>query len=1022
MPYIKKTSSNGQELKILVDTGTAKNYISNLAFIKFTNIKKPFHVNSIDAKTLISKSCKINVLGITSTFYLLPQLQTFHGIIGFDFLKKIRGTLDFNKNVLKHARGIEKLNHFRCSQTNLIDFDKSSIPSDLIKPFEAMVNRNSDAFAQPDRALPYNTSVKATIRTNSNDPIYTKSYPYPISATDFIQNEIQALLRDGVIQRSCSPYNSPVHVVTKKGLDDTGKQKLRMVIDFRKINEKTVADRYPIPDTSVILANLGKSKYFTTLDLKSGFHQIVLKESDRQKTAFNINNGKYEFRRLPFGLKNAPSIFQRAIDDVLRDFIGKFCHVYIDDIIIFSVDEQSHLSHIEQVLRKLHDAGMRVSQEKSKFFKEEVEFLGFTVSSSGIKTNPSKVEDILNFQVPESLRALRSFLGLSGYYRRFIKDYASIVKPLTKYLRGENGNIGTQSSKKVKISLDCEALLAFNKVKSILASEDVLLQYPDYSKSFELTTDASASALGAVLSQDGRPITMISRTLSKTEENYATNERELLAIVWALQSLRHYLYGIKDINIFTDHQPLIYSISDKNPNTKMKRWRAFIEEYSPSFYYKPGKENVVADALSRQFVNHVSSESYSTIHSEHSSSHFIKTVKYPVNQFRNQLILSKSNSTNKTSRTFFKIYSKHLINFSSIESLLTILKNIVNSNVTNALCCDLPTLAEVQNPILTHFPGIKFIHTEKCVIDVTDESDQIELMTSEHHRAHRNAKENFHQIISEYFFPNIKRKLTSLIINCKICRENKYQRNPPKTEIGKTPIPNYPGEILHMDIFTTDKQHFLTCIDKFSKFAVVQPIASRAIIDIRTALLLIMGTFQNTRIIASDNEKAFKSNSIQSLLRDNYNVEQFFVPTLHSESNGQIERFHSTLLEIARCTHQQQQIENTIDLIILSTSKYNNSFHSVVESKPINALQSHSQEELDSIKSKLIKAQENMLQRFNRNAETRNYEPGEKVFLKKNKRLGNKFHKIYVEKIIERDLGTTVLIDGIKIHKDNLRE
>lgn len=207
---------------------------------------------------------------------------------------------------------------------------------------------------------------------------------------------------------------------------------------------------------------------------------------------------------------------------------------------------------------------MRVSKDKSKFFKEEVQFLGLTVLINGIKTSPDKVNDILNFQIPTTLRALRSFLGLSGYYRRFIKDYALIVKPLTNYLRGENGNVGTQGSRKVKISLDSNALQAFKKIRSVLASEDVLLQHPDFSKCFELTTDASSSALGAVLSQDGRPITMISRTLSQTEESYATNERELLAIVWALQSLRHYLYGIKNIKIFTDHQPLIFAISDEN--------------------------------------------------------------------------------------------------------------------------------------------------------------------------------------------------------------------------------------------------------------------------------------------------------------------------------------------------------------------------------------------------------------------------------------------------------------------------
>jgi len=223
----------------------------------------------------------------------------------------------------------------------------------------------------------------------------------------------------------------------------------------------------------------------------------------------------------------------------------------------------------------LRNANMTVSLEKSEFFKDSLEYVGFVVSKNGISTCPSKIQTIIGYKVPTTLRDLRSFLGLSGYYRRFVKDYALITKPLTRYLRGENGNIGSRKSKSIHIELDSVALQAFEKLKRILASDDVLLLYPDYNKPFDLTTDASSNAIGAVLSQDGKPITMISRTLSSTEENYATNERELLAIVWALQKLRNYLYGATNLNIYTDHQPLSFSISDKNPNRKNEEMTCF---------------------------------------------------------------------------------------------------------------------------------------------------------------------------------------------------------------------------------------------------------------------------------------------------------------------------------------------------------------------------------------------------------------------------------------------------------------
>ncbi|GBO99951.1 Retrovirus-related Pol polyprotein from transposon opus [Eumeta japonica] len=260
------------------------------------------------------------------------------------------------------------------------------------------------------------------------------------------------------------------------------------------------------------------------------------------------------------------SIFQRTLDDILRNHIGRRCFVYIDDIIIFSKDKQSHLEDIKIIFETLCDANMKVQVDKCEFLKNHVEFLGFIVSENGIKTNPAKVEAITNFPTPKTLKDLRSFLGLSGYYRRFVRDYAKLAKPLTNLLRGEGGQTSKNISKKTQIKLNSDAIEAFNKIKSAL-TEEVMLHYPDFTKEFQLTTDASEYALGAVLAQNDRPIMFISRTLSKAEENYATNEKEMLAIIWAL-TLRNYLYGSVKIKIFTDHQPLTYALSSKTITTK----------------------------------------------------------------------------------------------------------------------------------------------------------------------------------------------------------------------------------------------------------------------------------------------------------------------------------------------------------------------------------------------------------------------------------------------------------------------
>ncbi|CAD7001688.1 unnamed protein product [Ceratitis capitata] len=667
---------------------------------------------------------------------------------------------------------------------------------------------------------------------------------------------------------------------------------------------------------------------------------------------------------------------------------------------------------------------MRVSADKSKFFQESVEFLGFTVSKEGIKTCPDKVKDILDFAVPKSLRALRSFLGLAGYYRRFVKDYAAITKPLTKYLRGENGNIGANQSRKIEITLDEEALNAFGKVKKILASEDVLLLYPDYKQPFDLTTDASSHAIGAVLSQNGRPITMISRTLSSTEEIYATNERELLAIVRALQKLRNYLYGVKHLNIYTDHQPLTFALSDKNPNAKMKRWRAFVEEYSPRFHYKPGKENFVADALSRQHINalnhEVDTESMAT-NSELSLTQAIPTVKNPINCFQTQIILEEGAKLPVSTSILFRTRVRHQISFSNLQDLLKAMKQCVNPNVVNGLLCELHTLALIKNELATSFPGVKFRHTTKQVIDVFNKEDQREILQIEHNRAHRSCRENEQQVLENYYFPDLRKMLKEIVSNCKICHEAKYQRHPPKPEIGLTPIPSYPGEILHVDIYSTDKTHFLTTIDKFSKFAIVFPIKSRAIVDIKEPIYELLNFYKNTKVLVCDNERSLNSETIKAILKNHFGVTIYTTPPAHSTTNGQVERFHSTLTEIARCQRLETCISDTTELILLATAKYNRTIHSVTNRKPIDIIHAMPDELVNEIKNRLVCTQQNDLKRHNIKRQTRQYKPGEKVFVKTNKRIGNKFTKLYTEKIVQSDLGTYVLIDGRKVHKINLK-
>lgn len=492
----------GKVLKFLIDTGAAKNYIKPLKDLQgVVAVEAPFIVKSLHGFNKVERKCSLTIFGVKSPFFILPELATFDGIIGLDTLTEAGASIDLKSKKLHLARGSENILFHKCPSVNFTRVNDIVVPPAVKEAFINMMAIRIKAFADPEEILPFNTAVVATIKTEDDEPVYSRMYPFPVGSTDFVNEEVKELLKNQIIRPSRSPYNNPIWVVGKKGLDDTGASKKRLVIDFRKLNAKTVADRYPMPSISMILSNLGKAKYFTTLDLKSGYHQITLAERDREKTSFSVNGGKYEFCRLPFGLRNASSIFQRAIDDVLREHIGKICYVYVDDVIVFSRSKDEHVKDIDSILESLYVANMRVSREKSQFFKESVEFLGFVVSTEGTRTSPDKVKSIQDFRQPSTLFEVRSFLGLASYYRCFIKGFAQIARPITNILKGENGKVSKQRSKSICVEFDETQKQAFDKLRNILAPEDVILHYPDFSLPFDLTTDASSTGIGAVLSQ-----------------------------------------------------------------------------------------------------------------------------------------------------------------------------------------------------------------------------------------------------------------------------------------------------------------------------------------------------------------------------------------------------------------------------------------------------------------------------------------------------------------------------------------
>ena len=372
----------------------------------------------------------------------------------------------------------------------------------------------------------------------------TSRAPYKVAPTELkeLKIQLQELLDKGFIRPSVSPWGAPVLFVKKK--DGT----LRMCIDYQQINKVTVKKKYPLPRIEDLFNQLKGAGVFSKIDLRSGYYQLRVKDVDVPKTAFRTRYGHYEFLVLPFGLTNAQTAFMDLMNRVFRPYLDQFVVVFIDDILVYSRDEQEHEQHLKIVLQTLREKKLYAKLSKCDFWLKEISFLGHIVSVEGIRVDPVKIEAVVNWKPPRSVTEVRSFLGLAGYYRRFVKGFSVIASPLTKLLR--NGVMFEWSDK-------CQN--SFEQLKEMLVEAPILTQ-PTSGKEYTLYSDASGIGLGCVLMQNDKVVTYASRQLKSHEQNYPTHDLELAAVVFALKIWRHYLYGEK-CRIYTDHKSLKYLLT-----------------------------------------------------------------------------------------------------------------------------------------------------------------------------------------------------------------------------------------------------------------------------------------------------------------------------------------------------------------------------------------------------------------------------------------------------------------------------
>jgi len=883
------------------------------------------------------------------------------------------------------------------TEDNIIDLDKgelqkinldklrlSHLNGEEKQAVQQLCFEFKDIFHCEGIPLTFTNTVKHQINTADNIPIYSRPYRQPYAQKEELRRQISSMLEQGIIQPSSSPWSSPVHLVPKK-MDASGTRKWRMVIDYRKLNEKTVDDKYPLPQITEILDKLGRSQYFTTLDLCSGYHQIEMNSNDIQKTAFTTEQGHYEFTRMPFGLKNAPSTFQRVMDNVLRGIQNEKCAVYLDDIVVFSTSLQEHLERLRQVFERIRKTNLKIQLDKCEFLKKEVAYLGHVITASGVKPNPDKIKAVINYPIPKTQKEIKQFLGLIGYYRRFIRDFAKLTKPLTQCLK-----------KGAKVDLTAEYIDAFEKCKHVLTNHPIL-QYPDFNKPFLLTTDASNVGISAILSQgpvgSDKPIAFASRTLSNTERRYSTIEKELLAIVFGTKYFRPYLYGQK-FAIYTDHRPLIWLDGLKEPNAKLMRWKIKLQEFDYKIIHKKGKANTNADALSRIELNTLDNETSSMI--ANISEEEIQEVLddliregregAPPLELQNEItdleapessgntahsqpdepavaipILNEAVDNKPTQILVTTIFNrKTAVKVSKEENRdiirATIPKNNNHEEILNFLR-DYTTNSkkyyihfdkeqmykDFSNVYTTHFTnqGPKLIRCTNRLITVLEPEEQ-QTLTEQYHVSkinHRGISETLKHIQRKYYWKNMKDTVTNYIKNCEICQRTKYERNPAYVPMMLTDTADKPFQKIHVDTFTIDGANFVTIVCAFSKLGQAIYVTSKNATEITNAFLQYFSFYGTPTEIVMDNGTEFHNDTVQQCLNLHHIKIHFTTPNNH-ESQGAIERLHSTLIEHIRLLKAKHKDPIQV-LMRYAIIAYNNSIHSATGFTPLELTLGH---------------------------------------------------------------------------------